>query len=152
MAISSLTASNLAGFIDLNFQVPMQYCCLQNQTLLPSPVPSTTGCCFCFGSIFFFLLELYLHSSQVLYWAPTNLGSSSFSVISFFFFSFSYCLWGSRGKNTEGVFIIPFSSGQLFVRRLHMTSPSWVSLHGMAQSFIELDKAVVHVISFISVL
>ena len=28
-----------------------------------------------------------------------------------------------------------------------MTHPSWVALHGMAHSFIELDKAVVHVIS-----
>ena len=27
-----------------------------------------------------------------------------------------------------------------------MTCPSWVALHGMAHSFIELDKAVVHVI------
>ena len=27
-----------------------------------------------------------------------------------------------------------------------MTCPSWVALHGMANSFIELDKAVVHVI------
>ena len=26
----------------------------------------------------------------------------------------------------------------------------WVALHGMAQSFIELDKAVVHVISLVS--
>ena len=29
----------------------MQYCSLQPQTLLLSPVPSTTGCCFCLGSI-----------------------------------------------------------------------------------------------------
>ena len=27
-----------------------------------------------------------------------------------------------------------------------MTHPSWVALHGMAHSFIELDKAVIHVI------
>ena len=31
-----------------------------------------------------------------------------------------------------------------------MTCPSWVALHGMAHTFIELDKAVVHVISLIS--
>ena len=29
-----------------------------------------------------------------------------------------------------------------------MTRPSWVALHGMAHSFIELDKAVVCVIRF----
>ena len=32
------------------------------------------------------------------------------------------------------------------------TSPSWVALHGMAHSFIELDKAVVCVISLVSFL
>ena len=31
-----------------------------------------------------------------------------------------------------------------------MTHPSWEALHSMAYSFIELDKAVVHVISLIS--
>ena len=31
-----------------------------------------------------------------------------------------------------------------------MTCPSWVALHGMAHSFIELDKAVVHVIRLVS--
>ena len=33
-----------------------------------------------------------------------------------------------------------------------MTCPSWVALHGMAHNFIELDKAVVHVISLVSFL
>ena len=33
-----------------------------------------------------------------------------------------------------------------------MTSPSCVALHDMALSFIELDKAVIHVISLISFL
>ena len=85
---------------ELTFQVPMQYCSLQYRTLLPSPVTSTTGHCFCFASVFSFFLELFLHSSPVAYWAPTDLGSSSFSVL---FFAFSYCSWGSQGKNTEVV-------------------------------------------------
>ena len=33
-----------------------------------------------------------------------------------------------------------------------MTHPSWVALHDMAHSFIELDKAVVHVISLVNFL
>ena len=33
-----------------------------------------------------------------------------------------------------------------------MTHLSWVALHGMARSFIELDKAVVHVINLVSFL
>ena len=41
----------------LTFQVPMQYCSLQHQTLLLSPVTSTTGYCFCFGSIHPFILS-----------------------------------------------------------------------------------------------
>ena len=32
------------------------------------------------------------------------------------------------------------------------TMTSWVALHGMAHSFIELDKAVIHVISLVSFL
>ena len=73
-------------FMDLTFQVPTQYCSLQHLTLLPSPVTSTTGCCFCFGSVSSFFLELFLHWSLVAYWAPTDLGSSSFSVL------LSFCL------------------------------------------------------------
>ena len=79
--------------MDLTFQVPMQYCTLQDQTLLPSPVTSTTRHCFCFGSISSFL-ELFLYSSPVAFWAHTNLGSSSFSVISFcLFILFMGFLW-----------------------------------------------------------
>ena len=33
-----------------------------------------------------------------------------------------------------------------------MTHPSWVALHGMTHSFIELDKTVVHVIRLVSFL
>ena len=33
-----------------------------------------------------------------------------------------------------------------------ITHPSWVALHGMAHSFIELDKTVVHVIRLVSFL
>ena len=58
LAISHLTTSNLPWFMDLTFQVPMQYCSLQPQNLLLSPVTSTTGYCFCFGPIPSFFLEL----------------------------------------------------------------------------------------------
>ena len=100
LVIACLTTSNLLWFMDLTLQVPMQYCSLQHWTLLPSPVTYTTGCCFCFGSISSFFLVLFLHWSPVAYWAPIDLGSSSFSVLSFWI---SYCSWGSQGKNTEVV-------------------------------------------------
>ena len=100
LAISCLTTSNLPWFMDLTFQVPKQYCSLQHRTLLLSPVTSTAGYCFCFGSTPSFFLELFLHWSPVAYWAPTDLGTP-LSVS--YHFAFSYCSWGSQGKNTEVV-------------------------------------------------
>ena len=49
-------------------------------------------------------------------------------------------------------FAIPFSSGPHSVRTLRYDLSVWVALHGMAHSFFELDKAVVHVIRLISFL
>ena len=86
LATSCLTTSNLHWFRDLTRQAPVQYCSLQHRTLLPSPVTSTTGRCFPFGSISSFSLELFLHSSPVAFWALTDLGSSSFNVLSFCLF------------------------------------------------------------------
>ena len=119
LAISCLTTSNLPWFMDLTFQVPMQYCSLQHRTLLLSTVTSTAGCCFCFGSIPSFFLELFLHSSPVAYWAPTDLGSSSFSFLSF-------CLHAVHGVLKARIlkgFAIPFSSGPHTVRPLHHDPP-----------------------------
>jgi len=113
LTISCLTASNLLWFMD---QVLMQYCSLQHQTLLPKPVKSTPGRCFRFGSISPFFLELFLHSSPVAYWAPTYLGSPSFSIISFCLFILF--MWFSRPRILKW-FAIPFSSGTCFVRALH---------------------------------
>ena len=100
LAISYLTIFNLPWFMDLAFQVPMQYCSLQHCTLLPSPVTTTTGCCFCFGSSSSLFLELFSHSSPVAYWAPKTWGVP-LSV--YYHFAFSYCSWGSQDKNTEVV-------------------------------------------------
>ena len=83
LAISRLTTSNLPWFIDLTFQVPMQYCFLQHRILLLSPVTATTGYCYCFGSLPSFFLELFLHWSLVAYWAPNDLRISSFGILSF---------------------------------------------------------------------
>ena len=145
LAIFCLTTSNLAWLMDLTFQVSVQYCSLQHRTLVPSPVTSTAWCCFNFGSVSSFFLELFLHWSPVAYWAPTNPGSSSFSAISF-------CLSTVHGFLKARIlkwFAIPFSSGP---RISTITCPSWVAPHGMAHTFIELDKAVNHVISLVSFL
>ena len=46
-------------------------------------------------------------------------------------------------------FAIPFCSGPRFLELSAMTRLPWVTLHGMAHSFIELDTAVVHVINLV---
>ena len=154
-AISYVTTCNLPWFMDLSFQVPMQYCSLifniawkQHQTLLPSPVTSTAVHCFCFGSASSFFLDLFLCSSPVAYWAPTDLGSTSFHIL--FFLSF-HTVYEVLKERILKWFAILFSIGPHFVRPLHH-DPSWVALHGMVHSFIELDKTVIHVISLISFL
>ena len=100
LALSYLTTSNLPWFMNLTFQVCMQYCSLQHQTLLLLPVTSTTGGCFWFGSVSLFFLELFLHWSSRTYWAPTDL-AVHLSVS--YLFAFSYCSWGSQDKNTKVV-------------------------------------------------
>ena len=105
LAIACLTTSNLPWFMDLIFQVPMQYCSLQHQTLLPSPVTSTTGCCFCFGSISSFFLEFIspLFSSSIFgtYWP----GEFIFQCSIFLGF---HTVGGSQGKYTKTA--LPFPS------------------------------------------
>ena len=137
-----------AWFMDLTFQVPMQYCSLQHQTLLPSLVTSTTGCCFCFGSLFI-LSRVFspLISSGILgtYWP----GSSSFSVLSFCLFILF--MGFSRQEYWSGL-PFPPPADHILSELYTMTHLSWVALHSMAHSFIELDKAVVHVISLVSFL
>ena len=124
--------------MDLTFQFPMQYCSLQHQILFPSPVISTTGHCFHFGSASSFFLKLFLHSFPVAYWIPTNLGE--------FIFQCRIFLPSQIG--------LPFPSpGDHILSELStMTCLSWLAQHGMAHSFIELYKAVIHVISVVSFL
>ena len=134
--------------MDLTFQVPMQYCSLEHQTLLLSPVTSTTGYCFCFESIPSFFLELFLHWSPVAYWARTDLGSSSLSVLSFCLF---ILFMGFSRQNTE-VVCHSLLQWTMFCKN----SPPWPIHLGWPYmawlSFIELDKAVVQVIRLISFL
>ena len=138
--IYCLTTSNLPWFMDLTFRVPMLYCSLQHWTLLLSPVPSTTGFSFCFGSIPSFFLELFLHWSPIAYWAPIDLGSSFFSVLSFCLF---ILLMGfSRQENWS---VLPFTStsGTHSVRLVHHDLSIFGWPHTAWLSLTELDKTVV---------
>ena len=63
--------------MDLTFQVPINIALYSIQ-----PCFYHQSHCSCSGSIPSFFLELFLHRSPVAYWAPTDLGSSSFSILS----------------------------------------------------------------------
>ena len=86
---------------------------------------------------------LFLHLSPVADWAPSDLKSSSFSVLSFclflLFMGLKYC---------SGL-PFPYPVDHVLSELSTMTCVSWVTLHGNAHSFLELHKAVAHVISLI---
>jgi len=99
-----------------------------------------------------FFLELVLHWSLAAYWVPTDLGSSSFSVLSFCLF---ILFVGFSRQEYWSSLPFPSPVDHVLSELSTMTRPSWVALHGMAHnfiSFIELDKAVVHVIRLVSFL
>ena len=109
--------------MDLTFQIPLQYCSLQHRTLLSLSDTSTTGYCSHFGSASSFLLELFLCSSPVVYWGPTDLGGFLLQYPFILLFSIlSYCSWGSQTRILKW-FAIPFSSGSHSVRPLHHDPP-----------------------------
>ena len=149
-SISCLTMCNLPWFMDLTSQFPVQYCFLQHQILLSSPDTSTTDHCVCFGQSASFFLELLivvLRFSPVAYWIPSDLGVSFFCVISFCLF---IQFMGFSGLVYWSGLPFPPPVGHILSELSTRTCPSWVALHGMANSFIELckplhhDKAVIH--------
>ena len=148
LAIPCLTTSNLPWFMDLTFQVPMQYC----STALD------------FNSIIshihnWVLFMLWLHlfsfsgvsspliSRSILETYPP--GEFIFQCPIFLPF---HTVHGGLKARIKKWFAISLSSGPHFVRTLHHDLSIWVVLHGMAHSFIKLDKAVIHVISLVSFL
>ena len=149
LATSCWTTSNLPWNTNLTFQVPMQYCSLQHQTLLPITSTSTTGYCFCFESVSAFFLELFVHWSPGAYWAPTHLGSSSFSVLSFCLFILF--MGFSRQEYWSGL-LFPSAVDHILSELSPWPYTAWltveaVSFHNESSlASTELDKAVDHVI------
>ena len=143
LAISGLTTSNLPWFKDLTFQVLIQYCSWQHRILLSPLETFTIECHFSFGPAASFYLKLSiiaLHFYPVAYWTPSNLEGSSSGVIPF---CPSYCSWGSCGKNIGVVchFLLQWTT---FVRTLHYDLSVLGSPAGLAHSFIELCKPLLH--------
>ena len=134
--------------MDLTFQVPMQYCSLQQWTLLLSPVTSTTGCCFCFGSISSFFLGLILYQSPLAYWALTDLESLSFSVLSFCLFipfmGFSMGYKNHQSQHSQNILAESLGVENILVNRLTATctfckllvQQSYLCLFSSTKSFI----------------
>ena len=144
LTIFCLTMSNLPWFMNLTFEVPMQYCSLQQWILCSSPDKSTTEYLFCFGpapSSFLGLLVVVLCSFPVACWTPSNLRDSSFSVITFWLFiqflRFSrQVYWGGLPS--------PPPVDHILSELSTMTHLSWVALHGIAHSFVELHRPLSH--------
>ena len=131
----------------LTFKVPIQYCSLQHW---PCSITSHihNWVLFLLWLHPFFFLELFLHCSPVAYWAPTNLGSSPFSVISFCLFIL--CMGFSRQEYWSGMLFpspVDRNLSDLSTMTHYLVWP-----HNAWPSFIELDKAVVHVIRWDSFL
>ena len=66
LTTSCLTMSSLPWFVDLTFQVPMQYYSLQHRTLLSPSDTSTTECHFCFDQAASLFLESERESRSVV--------------------------------------------------------------------------------------
>ena len=127
----------------------MQYCSLWHWTLLQLPITFTTGCCF-FLCLHVFILSGVISpliSSSI--WSTYRLGEFLFGVIPFGLFTLFTGLW--RQEYWSG---LPFPSlvDHVLSDLSTMTHPSWMAIHCMSHSFIELDKAVVHVIRLVTFL
>ena len=136
LAISCLTMSYLHWFTYLTFHASMQYCFLQHQTLLSPPGTTTAEHHFCFGPVTSFFLEHFiiaLHSSPVAYWAPSDLGSSSSSIISFcliiLFMGFS------QQKYWSGL-PFPLPVNHILSELSTMTHSSWVTWTTWLRTFL----------------
>ena len=116
----------------------MQYCSLQHMYFTAIIRHIHNWVLFLHWLCLSFFLELFLHSSPVAYWTPTDLGSSSFSVLSFCLFIVFTGF--SRQEYWSGL-SLPSPVDHILSELSTMIRPSWMALHGMAHGFIDLDKA-----------
>ena len=147
LAISCLTTSDLPWFMDLTFQVLCNIAlysirsCFCHQS-------HPHGYCFCFGSIPSFFLELFLQWSPVAYWVPTDMGSYSFSILSFCLFMLF--MWFSRQEYWSD---LPFPSpvdrivSDLSTMPAHLGWPLW---HGLLFHWVtQVYDPIISLVSFL---
>ena len=87
------------------------------------------------------LLVITLCSSPVAYWTPSNLRGLSSGVISLCLFILFMVF--SQQESLRGL-PFPLPVDHILSELFTMTHPSWVALHSMAHSFIELHKPLHH--------
>ena len=90
-----------------------------------TPDTSITGCCFFFDSASSLFLELFLGSSLVAYWTPTNLGGSSNGVISFCLF---ILLMGFSRQEYWSCLPLPSSVDHILLELSTVIHLFWVTL------------------------
>ena len=135
--------------MDLTFQVPMQYCFLQHHTLLLSPVTSTTWVLFLLWLHLFILSEVIsslICSNTLGAYLPGEFLFQYPIILPF------HTVHGVLKARILKWFAIPFSMGHVLSELSTRTRLFRVALHGMAHRFIELNKAVIYVISLVSFL
>ena len=149
LTISCLTTSNLPWFMDITFQVPMQYCSLQHRTFTSITSHIHNWALFLPWLHLFILSDFIspLFSSSIL----GTYQSGEFIFQCHIFCPFILFMGFSRKEYWSGL-PLPFPVDHVLSELSTMMHPSCVALHGTGHSFIELDKAVVHMISLISFL
>ena len=113
LAISWVTISNLASFMDLTIQAPMQYFSLQHQTLLSVPDIATADHCPLWLSLVSSGAVFLLFSSSIL--GTYQPGEFIFQCHIFLLFHTVHGALEARKK----WFAILFSSGSCVFRTLH---------------------------------
>ena len=143
LVIFCLTTSNLPWFVDLT--IPGSYAIL---LFIASDFASITSqihswMLFCFGSVSSFFISPLISSNILGTYQP---GEFIFQCPIFLPF---HAVHGVLKSRILKCFAFPFSSVLHFSELSTMTRVSWVALHSMAHSFIDLDKALVHVIRLV---
>ena len=134
LAISCLTTSNLPLFIDLTFHFPMQYYSLQPGLYFYHQSCPQLGVVFAFSPSLHSLWSISpLFSNRILgtYWP----GEFIFQCRIFLPF---HTIPGVLKAKILKWLAIPVD--HVLSELSTMMCPSWVALHGMTHSFIELDK------------
>ena len=147
LAISCLTTSNLPWFMDLTFQgsYVILFFTASDLTSITSNIPNWI--LFSLWLHLFILSELIspLFSSSL--WGTYRPAEFIFQCPIFLSFHTVHRILKARILKQ---FAIPSPVDHVLSELSTLIHLSWVSLHGMAHSFTELDKAVVHVINLVS--